>query len=93
LAPIFVTAHPYRLDSAAAMAANKHAALLQLRQRFIREENFRLNHLQEGIDKILPDAASSEAQSWKAHVNALSDASYEINKEGKNVPWPDVRYI
>jgi hypothetical protein len=35
LAPIFVTAHPYRLDSAAAMAANKHAALLQLRQRFI----------------------------------------------------------
>ncbi|KAJ7881642.1 hypothetical protein B0H13DRAFT_2345082 [Mycena leptocephala] len=70
------------------MAANKHAALLQLRQRFIREKNFGLNHLQEGIDKILPDAASSEAQSWKAHVNALSDAGYEINRTYRGLMYP-----
>ncbi|KAJ7195589.1 hypothetical protein B0H12DRAFT_1082167, partial [Mycena haematopus] len=64
-------------------------ALLKLRQRFITEENFGLNHFEDGIGALLPDKSSPDWKTWSAHGNALMTAYEDIVKDGKPGEWPE----
>ncbi|KAJ7271554.1 hypothetical protein C8J57DRAFT_1226139 [Mycena rebaudengoi] len=64
-------------------------ALLALRQRFITEEPFGLNHLRDGIASLLPDLKSKAWEVWDAHITELADAYEHIVRDSENIPWPE----
>jgi hypothetical protein len=71
------------------MDKTKQEKLLQERKSFIEEEGYGLNHLQDVIDKLLPDKCTFWT-AWTTHANELISAWERIKKAGEIVPWPDV---
>ncbi|KAJ7142987.1 hypothetical protein C8R44DRAFT_974430 [Mycena epipterygia] len=65
-------------------------ALLKLRQQFIDVENFGINDIQDGIEKILPDQESASRKIWIAHVGDLNVAWERIVKGQESILWPEV---
>ncbi|KAJ7292231.1 hypothetical protein C8J57DRAFT_1492721 [Mycena rebaudengoi] len=66
--------------TAECMDKTTQAALLNLRQRFIAEDAFGLNDLNDGIARLLPNTESSAWKVWSAHSSELGDAYEHIIK-------------
>ncbi|KAJ6570346.1 hypothetical protein B0H10DRAFT_1964756 [Mycena sp. CBHHK59/15] len=68
-------------------------ALLRLRDRFVKEEDFRLPQFHEGIEALLPDQTAATSIAWKTHSTELIDAYERIVKKGESIPWPERRFL
>ncbi|KAJ6610259.1 hypothetical protein B0H10DRAFT_2225151 [Mycena sp. CBHHK59/15] len=65
-------------------------ALLRLRFRFVKEEDFGLPQFHEGIEALLPDQTAAASIAWKTHSTELIDAYERIVKKGESIPWPEL---